>query len=360
MTEDLFLDYDLPPQLIAQEPCSERDSARLMVVSRAQRFIAHRHVRDLPELLTANDLLILNNTRVLPARLLGQRARTGGKWEGLFLRQLADGAWEMLCQTRGKPAAGETIIIEPPQCESQTDEPARLELNLIAKLPDGHWQVQPQSNLPAARLLDQFGHVPLPPYIRKGTATAADRTRYQTVFAEKVGAVAAPTAGLHFTPQLFERLRQRGIAWAFVTLHVGLGTFQPLQNGDVTQHRMHSEWGELPAETAAAIQNCRQSGGRVIAIGTTSVRVLETAGQALTAPHDMIAPWSGATNLYIHPPYRFRLVDALMTNFHLPRTTLLLMVDAFAGSELVRMAYTAAIAENYRFFSYGDAMFLCS
>lgn len=348
----MFLDYELPPQLIAQEPCSERDAARLMVLSRAAGSIDHRHVRDLPELLRAHDLLILNDTRVLPARLLGQRARTGGKWEGLFLRQFPDGSWEMMCQTRGKPAAGESIVV------ATEDNANLLELTLIAKLPDGRWQVKPHSDLPVAALLEKFGHMPLPPYIRKGVDTLADRTRYQTVFGVKEGAVAAPTAGLHFTPELLDRLRQCGVVRAFVTLHVGLGTFQPLQHEDITQHRMHSEWGELPAATATAIQQCRAQGGRVVAVGTTSVRVLETAAQALAVGDREVKPWSGETNLYIYPPYRYRVVDALITNFHLPRTTLLLMVSAFAGSELIQRAYTTAIAESYRFFSYGDAMII--
>src|SRR5262245_48511648 len=210
--DDLFLDYDLPSHLIAQDPCSERDAARLMVVSRSERTIAHRHFRDLPDLLRPNDLLILNNTRVLAARLLGRRARTGGKWEGLFLRQTPDGAWELLCQTRGRPTEGEVIEVEP----------GPLSLRLEGRTPEGRWLVRPGSPGSPAELLERHGQMPLPPYIRKGRAVEADRERYQTVFAGRPGAVAAPTAGLHFTPRVFEHLKERGIGRTFVTLHVGL------------------------------------------------------------------------------------------------------------------------------------------
>jgi S-adenosylmethionine:tRNA ribosyltransferase-isomerase len=269
--------------------------------------------------------------------------RTGGKWEGLFLRQVADGSWEMLCQTRGRLTAGESIHIEP----------GPLELVLVGKTLEGRWLARPTMPGSPRELLERFGQVPLPPYIRKGQAASADRERYQTVYARQAGAVAAPTAGLHFTPRLFEDLQQRGIEHTFVTLHVGLGTFQPIQAEDVTQHRMHAEWGELPQTAATAIATCRQRGGRVVAVGTTSVRVLETV--AALGP---IRPWSGETELYIHPPYPFRAVDALVTNFHLPRTTLLLLVGAFAGVDLLREAYRTAIAAEYRFFSYGDAMLI--
>jgi S-adenosylmethionine:tRNA ribosyltransferase-isomerase len=202
-------------------------------------------------------------------------------------------------------------------------------------------------------LLERHGHVPLPPYIRKGTARPEDRERYQTVYANQSGAVAAPTAGLHFTPELFARLAARGIGRAFVTLHVGIGTFQPIKAEDYRQHRMHREWGRLPPETAAAIADCKARGGRVVAVGTTSVRVLETAA-ALGPPRS----WAGETDLFVYPPYEFRCVDALVTNFHLPRSTLLLLVAAFAGVELTRSAYRAAVEAAYRFFSYGDAMLI--
>ncbi|MBL8800249.1 MAG: tRNA preQ1(34) S-adenosylmethionine ribosyltransferase-isomerase QueA [Planctomycetia bacterium] len=347
----VFLDYDLPDELIAQEPAAERDRARLLVAHRADASLVHRSIADLPELLQPGDVLILNDTRVVPARLLGQRARTGGKWEGLFLRVQPDGLWELLCQTRGKLTEGERIAIEP----------GPLALELVQRTPTGGWLARPNASQPAHELLQTHGQVPLPPYIQRRRAegvspllTAADAERYQTVFAAKPGAVAAPTAGLHFTPALLDRLAERGITSARVTLHVGIGTFQPIQVEDFRQHRMHQEWGELPAETVAAITACRQRGGKVVAVGTTTVRVLETAARAAPDLH----PWSGDTDLFIYPPYEFKVVDALLTNFHLPRSTLLLLVGAFAGVDLLREAYRTAIAERYRFYSYGDAMLI--
>lgn len=344
-----FLDYELPPHLIAQEALPERDQARLLVVRRSDASLAHHVFLDLPELLNPGDLLILNDTKVLPARLLGRRVRTGGKWEGLFLRALLDGTWELLCQTRGRLLQGETIAVAP----------GPLLLELVEKTPEGHWRARPGEAGSAVELLARHGQVPLPPYIRKGRAAAGDVERYQTVYARRTGAVAAPTAGLHFTPRVFDGLHQRGIGWAFVTLHVGLGTFQPIQVDDFTQHPMHREWGELSAATAAAITACRKRGGRVVAVGTTSVRVLETAAAASRErERPEVAPWSGETDLYIYPPYEFRAVDALVTNFHLPRTSLLLLVSAFAGEALVRQAYNTAIEQQYRFYSYGDAMLI--
>jgi S-adenosylmethionine:tRNA ribosyltransferase-isomerase len=336
-------DYALAPDLIAQEPCTPRDHARLLVISRKQHSLRHRDFHELPSLLLPGDLLVLNNTRVLPARLLGKRARTGGKWEGLFLRALPDSSWEMLCQTRGTLTAGEIIDIEP--------GPMRIEL--IAQLPAGRWHAKPLSPGTAVELLERFGHVPLPPYIRKGTAAEEDRERYQTIYAAQAGAVAAPTAGLHFTESVFAGLQVHDIAWTTVTLHVGLATFQPIQVEVVTQHPMHREWCELPQSAVDAIAACKSRGGRVIAVGTTSVRVLESV--ARTGP---LQAWSGETDLFIHPPYEFKVVDALITNFHLPRTTLLLLAGAFAGVDLLHQAYQTAIAERYRFYSYGDAMLI--
>jgi S-adenosylmethionine:tRNA ribosyltransferase-isomerase len=338
-----FLDYDLPAHLIAQEPCPERDRARLLVVRSQGGSLAHHHFRDLPGLLAPGDLLVLNDTRVVPARLRGRRLRSGGKWEGLFLRQLPGGAWELLCQTRGRLVEGETIAVEP----------GPLQLRLLERTPEGHWSAEASEPGPAFETLGRHGEVSLPPYIRKGRAGAADVERYQTVYASRAGAVAAPTAGLHFTPEVFARLRERGVAWAFVTLHVGLGTFQPIQVADVTRHPMHREWGELPEATARALVECRERGGRVVAVGTTSVRVLETVAAA-GPPR----PWSGETGLFIYPPYRFRLVDALVTNFHLPRTSLLLLVAAFLGADRTRQSYRTAVEQGYRFFSYGDAMLI--
>ena len=313
----------------------------MLILRRAQGTIENGQFQQLPDLLSPGDLLVLNDTRVLPARLLGKRARTNGKWEGLFLQTTPDGLWEMLCQTRGHLVPGESIAIEP----------GPFQIHLVSKTSEGHWLARPDKAGSPLELLEQHGNMPLPPYIRKGLATPSDRTRYQTVFARQAGAVAAPTAGLHFTPELFERLRQRRIDWTFVTLHIGAGTFRLIQTPDFRQHKLHQEWGELPASAVEAIHRCRKQGSRVVAVGTTSVRVLETV--AASGP---IKPWSGTTELYIYPPYQFCVVDCLITNSHLPRSTLLLLVGAFAGVELLERAYRTAIEQQYRFYSYGDAM----
>jgi S-adenosylmethionine:tRNA ribosyltransferase-isomerase len=339
-----FFDYDLPPDLIAQEPLGQRDRSRLLVARRESRTLSHHVFAELPDLLEAPDLLVLNDTRVLPARLRGRRQRTGGKWEGLFLRLAEDGTWEMLSKTRGRLYREEVLEVT-----------SGLVLRPVRQLAPGRWLMAPDSREDFVNLLDRFGEVPLPCYIRRGHAGEPDRERYQTVYARQAGAVAAPTAGLHFTPQVFERLRERGIGWAFVTLHVGAGTFQPIKAADYRQHQMHAEWGQLSAETAAAINLCKERGGRVIAVGTTTVRLLETAARAHPA---RLAPWSGESDLFIFPPYPFGVVDALVTNFHLPRSTLLLLVAAFAGADLLRQAYAVAIQERYRFYSYGDAMLI--
>jgi S-adenosylmethionine:tRNA ribosyltransferase-isomerase len=340
-------DYHLPPHLIAQEPCAERDRSRLLVVRRRDGSITHHVFSELPDLLSPEDLVILNDTRVLPARLLGRRASTGGQWQGLFLGQLPDGTWEMMSRTRGRLHPGETILIEP----------GPLQLLLVSKSPEGRWAVKPSEIGKPVDLLARFGHMPLPPYIRKGRAGTADRERYQTVYARRDGAVAAPTAGLHFTARVFERLQERGIGWSFVTLHVGPATFRPVEAENVEEHVMHSEWGELSVDTADAISRCKKRDGRVVAVGTTAVRVLETAYGRECERTDA-SPWSGDTQLFIYPPYQFRIVDALVTNFHLPRTSLLLLVSAFAGIELTRQAYQCAIEHEYRFYSYGDAMLI--
>jgi S-adenosylmethionine:tRNA ribosyltransferase-isomerase len=335
-----LLDYDLPPHLIAQEPAQARDAARLMVVDRSTGSLGHHHFRDLPGLLSPSDLLVLNDTRVVPARLVGKRERTGGRWEGLFLRETADGLWELLAQTRGHPQPGEVIAIDP----------GPLKLTLRGRT-NGHWLAEPSPAGSPNELLTASGRVPLPPYIRKAEARDVDRERYQTVYARADGSVAAPTAGLHFTPAVFDRLRGRGIDWVSVTLHVGLGTFEPIKAADPTQHRMHAEWADVPAATVEAIRACKARGGRVVAVGTTATRALESA-----AAGGELKPWRGETDMYIYPPYRFRVLDGLITNFHLPRTTLLLLVAAFAGPGLVKRAYEEAVRQEYRFYSYGDAM----
>lgn len=349
----LLFDYELPAKLIAEEPCEPRDHARLMVVHREAGTIEHRRFYELPDILLPGDLLMLNDTKVVPARLHGRRARTGGKWEGLFLRNGQDGAWEMLCQTRGRLETGEIIVVDsaPVNMASRERKRPKLQLTLLERLTSGHWLVQPNMAESPESILEAVGHVPLPPYIHKGLDRLEDRDRYQTVFAANPGAIAAPTAGLHFTPELFESLKKRGIEWTQVTLHVGLGTFQPMQTDDPAQHTMHHEWGQLSETAAEAFQQCRERNGRVVAIGTTSVRVLETAARG-----DRLRAWAGETNLFIHPPFDFRAVDALVTNFHMPRTTLLLLAAAFAGTELLADAYRNAIANAYRFYSYGDTM----
>jgi len=340
-----MFDYSLPPNLIAQQPIGERDQSRLLVVRRSSASLAHHTFSDLPALLDPKDLLVLNDTRVLPARLRGKREKTDGKWEGLFLRLGADGMWEMMSKTRGRLLVGETILVG-----------GNLQLRLVKQLGLGHWLMSPISDEGLVELLNRYGEIPLPCYIREGHANEPDRERYQTIYARDYGAVAAPTAGLHFTPRVFDRLRERGIAWTFVTLHVGWGTFQPIQVEDYKQHKMHAEWGSLSADTVAAIKACKERGGRVVAVGTTTVRLLESAGRATGSTS--LQPWSGDTELFIYPPFDFRVVDAMVTNFHLPRSSLLLLVSAFAGVDLVRQAYSTAIEREYRFYSYGDAMLI--
>jgi S-adenosylmethionine:tRNA ribosyltransferase-isomerase len=343
--------YELPSQLIAQEPCTQRDHSRLLVLRRGGDVLDHRHFFELATLLDPGDLIVLNDTRVLPARVVGRRARTEGKWEGLFLGSTPEGVWELLCQTRGRLIVGETLLVDV--ASRATDSPP-LRLCLIGRSPTGHWLARPEEEGSPADLLSRFGRVPLPLYIRKGRAAGQDRERYQTIYARHAGAVAAPTAGLHFTTEVFEGLKARGIAWAFLTLHVGPGTFQPVQVEEVAEHRMQSEWGELPAATTEAVHACKARGRRVVAVGSTTVRVLETAAQ-VGLP---LSAWAGSTELTILPPFDFRVVDALITNFHLPRSSLLLLVSAFTGIESVHQAYRVAVEQKYRFYSYGDAMLI--
>lgn len=340
-------DYDLPRELIAQKPLEQRADARLMVVDRRRCTIEHHHVRDLPEFLQPNDALVLNDTRVISARLIGYRTLTAGRWSGLFLSSDERGVWEVLGQTRGKLEPGETVTI---QDRLQDDA---FQLRMIAKLDGGAWAARPEPAGDVFALLEQVGRVPLPPYIRGGEMQEADRTTYQTVYAKKPGAVAAPTAGLHFTEPLLARIRGNGVAITHVTLHVGLGTFRPISAGPLSEHQMHAEWGNIDEATSAELNRRRASGGRIIAIGTTSVRVLETSARD-GAPQ----AWQGTTNLFIRPPYNFAAIDALLTNFHLPKSTLLVLIRTFGGDRLMRRAYEEAINEAYRFFSYGDAMLI--
>ena len=345
-------DYLLPPELIAAAPSAERDASRLLVVNRAEQSIIHASFRDLPTYLREGDLLVVNETRVVPAKLRGTRAATGGKWEGLFLGTQGDTHWRVIGQTRGKLQTGEELSLHP---ADNPDSPERLRVVLRERRGEGEWLVEPISPMACDpwELLDRFGTVPLPSYIERTAASPEDRERYQTTYAKNPGAIAAPTAGLHFTPEIFAACHSRGVEVAPLTLHVGIGTFRPVSVERLDEHVMHFEYGELPADSVEAIQRTRQRGGRVIAVGTTAVRTLESVAQ--TGP---LRPWSGETNLFIRPPYEFQVVNSLVTNFHLPKSTLLVLVSALAGRDLILEAYRQAIAERYRFFSYGDAMLI--
>jgi S-adenosylmethionine:tRNA ribosyltransferase-isomerase len=340
-------DYSLPKELIAQQPAVSRADARLLVVDRAAGTLRHQYIRDLPELLRKDDCLVLNDTRVVPARLLGRRKETGGHWQGLFLESLPGGLWRILCKARGKLRPEETIILTNVQGEDD------VSLHLGVKQPDGSWLVRPDSNEETFALLDRIGRIPLPPYIRKGEMVPADREQYQTVFARWPGAIAAPTAGLHFTESLLRRLEEQGVTICALTLHVGPGTFRPVTTDVLSNHTLDAEWGTIGQETVDRIAASRSRGGRLVAVGTTSVRVLETAAQ-----DGALKPFTGFTDLFVRPPFEFHAVDALLTNFHLPRTTLLVLVRTFGGDELIMRAYEEAIGEKYRFYSYGDAMLI--
>ncbi len=341
-------DYDLPPELIAQEPAARRDASRLLVLRRAGGAREHRRMADLPDLLAPGDLLVLNNTRVTPSRLFARKAETGGRVELLFLEAAAPGEWDVLLRAHHRPRPGDRLLLDA----------AGAAATFVADGRHGAARLRLEAGVDLPALLEREGQMPLPPYIRRKAASperaAADRERYQTVYASRPGAVAAPTAGLHFTPELFARLAARGVARTEVTLHVGPGTFRPVTAERVEEHRMDAERWELPAETAAAVAAARARGGRVVAVGSTSVRTLETAA----ARPEGFGPGAGRTELFIVPPHTFRVVDGLLTNFHLPRSTLLMMVCAFAGRDAVLGAYADAIREHYRFFSYGDAMLI--
>jgi S-adenosylmethionine:tRNA ribosyltransferase-isomerase len=340
-------DYELPPELIAQHPLSCRTDARMMVVDRKQGTLEHAHVRDFPSFLQAGDGLMLNDTRVLPARLVGYRTATKGRWTGLFLRADGSGIWEVMCKTRGKLQPGESITLQ----DSQRND--GLHLKMLVDLGDGRWAVAVESDQPAPEILSLVGHVPLPPYIRGGEMQENDVDRYQTVFAEQPGAIAAPTAGLHFTEKLLADVESRDASIHRLTLHVGVGTFRPITSDRLDAHQMHSEWGEITSSTASQVNHLRATGGRLVAVGTTCVRLLETASQ-----DGLVQPWRGTTDLFIRPPYTFQAVDAMLTNFHLPRSTLVVLVRTFGGDQLIQRAYAAAIEEGYRFYSYGDAMLI--
>ena len=347
-------DFDLPRELIAQEPLAQRVDSRMMVIYRATETIEHAHVRDLPDYLKSGDTLVVNDSKVIPARLIGRWTLTGGRWEGLFLRQDDSGVAELLCKTRGSMEVGETITINDLEGRDQ----GRLVFMGLGE--QGRMLMRPESPEPWFTLLDRCGRVPLPPYIRDGQMVDDDKKRYQTVYARVAGSVAAPTAGLHFTPELIQRIRSAGMALVAVTLHVGIGTFRPIQVERLADHRMHSEYGEITGPVAKRLQTTRSEGGRIIAVGTTSVRVLETAAaHAKIQSQDLVIDeWSGETDIFIKPGYQFQAVDGLLTNFHLPKSSLIVLVSALAGQQLIKKAYQEAILEKYRFYSYGDCMLI--
>lgn len=336
-------DFDLPQELIAQQPLNPRDSSRLLVLDRVTGAIEHRVFRDIVDLLRRDDLLVINDTRVFPARLHGRRT-TGGKVELLLLRREADGRWQSMARPARRLKAGSRIHLL--DAGGQVTEQV---VTVHERLGDGLFRVELPPEV--EENLSGYGEMPLPPYI---TTHLDDPERYQTIFATEIGSAAAPTAGLHFTQTLLEQIQQRGVSVANVTLHVGLGTFMPVKVEDAHDHTMHSEWYSVPRGTLAAIEQARARGGRVIAVGTTCCRTLESLGDVTHSDSDE----SGWTDLFIYPGFRFQVVDGLITNFHLPRSTLLLLVSALAGRDHLLAAYNEAIERSYRFFSFGDAMFI--
>jgi len=335
-------DYELPPEYIAQTPVEPRDSARLLILNRTTGGLTQSSFHEIGSFLKPGDLLVFNDTRVIPARLLGRKADTGGQVELLMLKRRAPLTWEVLVGGKGV-RVGTVVNLE-----------GHAELRAVVMQEFGGARRLIQFSQPISPLLDKVGSVPLPPYIH---ASLADKERYQTVYGKIPGSAAAPTAGLHFTPQLLDQLQAQGIGFAYVTLHVGLDTFSPVTEDNVEEHIIHGEWCDLPGETAALVNAAKREGRRVIAVGTTSVRTLESAQAGAQAPA-VVAPFHGGTDLFILPGYQFRVVDALITNFHLPRSTLLMLVSAFAGREKILMAYEQAKRAGYRFYSFGDAMLI--
>ena len=332
-------DFALPPELVAQRPAERRDESRLMIVERDGGRIRHARFRDLVGLVPPGDALVLNSTRVFRARLLGRRD-SGAPAEVFLLKRLGDGSWEAMVSPGGKLKPGRVVHVAP-----------GLDVEIVAVTERRTRLVRLRTALPEAEALALHGHVPLPPYIDRADQ-AADAERYQTVYARQDGSVAAPTAGLHFTPELLAALEQRGVRRVELLLHVGAGTFKPVEVDDPDDHVMHEEWYDVGADAAAALDATRRAGGRVWAVGTTTLRTLES----VVRPDGSYAPGSGETRIFIRPPHVVRGADRLVTNFHLPRSTLLMLVAAFAGYELTMRAYQEAVAERYRFYSYGDAM----
>ena len=338
-TSDFY--YDLPPELIAQTPLEKRDESRLLCLDKATGEWSHHHFYELPDFLRAGDCLILNNSRVLPARLLGRRLPGGGACEVLLLQDKGDKVWECLVRPGKHLREGARVSFGD----------GELTAEIAEVLPDGNRLVRFDYNGIFLEVLERLGKMPLPPYIKE---ELQDQERYQTVYSKVNGSAAAPTAGLHFTPELLERIAAKGVGIGYVTLHVGLGTFRPVKEDEIEQHDMHSEYCTIPQETADLINRTKANGGRVICVGTTSCRTIESwAGEDGT-----MTATGGWTNIYIYPGYRFKVMDALVTNFHLPESTLIMLVSALAGREHVLAAYEEAVRERYRFFSFGDAMFI--
>src|SRR5712671_6962065 len=349
-------DYVLPPELIAQQPVPKRDESRLLVLRRAEGRIEHRKFRELLDFLRAGDVLVLNNSRVIPARLRGVNAKSGGKFEVFLLEENALNDWWCLMRPGKNARLGTQIILRDTKSQPTKIIAAVVEVNA-----EGHRRLKFSGTPDIRRELESIGEIPLPPYIGRETVQAGDKARYQTVFAQPAGSVAAPTAGLHFTEALLDEIRALGVEVCFVTLHVGLGTFQPVKAETLAAHKMHEERFEVGAETVRAVNAAKSAGHRVIAVGTTAVRVLESVAAKNTGKLNV---YNGKTNIFIFPPFQFQIVDTLLTNFHLPCSTLLMLVSAFAapgetrGREMILSAYAEAIRERYRFFSYGDAMLI--
>ena len=336
-TSDFY--YDLPKELIAQTPAEPRDSSRLLVLDRQSGETVHKHFFDIIDYLDEGDLLVCNDSRVLPARIYGIKEPTGARVEFLLLKQISGNRWETLCKPGKKAKEGARFSFGD----------GLLYATVTEVKDDGNRVVDFECDENFFSTLDKIGQMPLPPYI---TEELKDKERYQTVYSHELGSAAAPTAGLHFTTELMDKIRAKGVNIAYVTLHVGLGTFRPVKVDDVTKHKMHSEHYEVPEETAELIKKTKQSGKRVIAVGTTSCRTLES----VAAEHGEVVPCEGFTEIFIYPGFEFKVLDGLITNFHLPESTLIMLVSAFAGYDNIMNAYKTAVEERYRFFSFGDAM----
>jgi S-adenosylmethionine:tRNA ribosyltransferase-isomerase len=348
--------FELPPELIAQHPANKRDESRLLVLHRKENRVEHRRFPDLPEFFRDGDVLVLNNSRVIPARLRGTNAKSGGKFEILLLEENATNDWWTMIRPGKKARIGTQIVL----CDA-SGQPTKIVATVLAANSECHRQLKFSGTNDLRDKLDSLGEMPLPPYIHRDGELTEDKNRYQTVFAKADGSVAAPTAGLHFTPELLEKIRARGVKICFVTLHVGLGTFLPVKSENLAGHKMHEEQLEIGEETVRTLNEAKNSGNRVIAVGTTTVRALETVAAKNAGKLNV---YSGKTNIFIFPPFDFKIVDALLTNFHLPCSTLLVLVSTFAasnesrGRQMILSAYAEAIRERYRFFSYGDAMLI--